>query len=98
MPMNRIFVIFTQASSFAISFKVNVQNPRISHSDAQFSELSLISIYAAMELVEKKLDRRINPTLYKPADFRERMSRKAEFVVRVLNRPHIILVGTLNDS
>ena len=63
------------------------------------SELSLLSIYAAMKPVEKKLDRRINPTLYRPADFRERMSRKAEFVDRVLNRPHIILLGTLlNDS
>ena len=62
------------------------------------SELSLLSIYAAMEPVERKLDRRINPILYKPADFQKRMSRKAEFVDRVLNRPHIILLGTLNDS
>ena len=98
MPMNSIFVIFTQASSFAISFKVNVQNPRIFHSDAGFSKLLLLLIYAVMEPIEKKLDRRINPILYKPADFRERMSRKAEFVDRVLNRPHIILLGILNDS
>ena len=62
------------------------------------NELSLLSIYAAMAPVEKKLNRRINPILYKPADFQERMSRKAEFVDRVLNRPHIILLGTLNDS
>ena len=62
------------------------------------SDPSLISIYETMAPVEKKLDRRINPVLYRPADFQERRTRKGEFVDRVLNRPHIILMGTLDDS
>ena len=43
--------------------------------------------------MEKELGRKINPTLYTPAEFKRRRAEKDSFVNRVLSQPVIALLG-----
>lgn len=42
---------------------------------------------------EQKLGRKINPTLYTPAEFRKRQQEQQHFLMRVLEQPKLFLMG-----
>jgi hypothetical protein len=43
------------------------------------------------------LERKVNPTLYTPEDFAEKVRGDNHFVTRVLDQPKIMLIGNAND-
>ena len=61
-------------------------------------DLTLESVYAAMAPVEDQLGRRVNPTLYTPDEFQTRRTARAGFLMRILQGPHLVLVGSLDDE
>jgi len=44
-------------------------------------------------LVESQLGRKINPTLYTPAEYKRHRAQKDSFLNRVLTQPMIPLIG-----
>ena len=56
----------------------------------------LEDIYAALSPVERRLDRKISPTLYTPLEFAERKASINPFLHRVLSERHLVLMG--NDE
>ena len=61
-------------------------------------DLTLEAVYTALAPVEDLLGRRVNPTLYTSAEFRQRRAAKTGFLTRVLQEPHIVLVGSLDGE
>ena len=59
-------------------------------------ELSYDRVFSALSPVESKLGRTINPTLYKPSEFREKLT-DSSFLRRVMEQPKIFLNGTESD-
>ncbi len=57
------------------------------------NELTLEKLYSQLSNVEKKLGRRINPTLYTEAEFQFRLTNENAFLKRVLEQPKIVLKG-----
>ena len=55
--------------------------------------LTLEEIYQALEPTEATLDRKINPTLYTSQEFDERRASKSNFITRVLQGPHLPIIG-----
>ena len=60
--------------------------------------LSLNRVLKALAPVETELGRKINPTLYTPAEFAKRRAEKDSFVNRVLEQTVLPLIGTLHES
>lgn len=48
----------------------------------------------ARRAAEKKIGRKINPTLYKPAELRRKRAERNSFIVRVLQQPKIFVIGS----
>ena len=61
-------------------------------------ELTLEAIYTAVAPVEDQLGRRVNPTLYISNEYRRRRVAEAGFLVRILEGPHVVLVGSLDGE
>ena len=61
-------------------------------------DLMLETVYAALAPVEKLLDRRVSPTLYRPSEFRRRRSSGSGFLTRVLDGPHVVLMGSVDGA
>ena len=61
-------------------------------------DLTLEAVYAAVAGVEDLLGRRVNPTVYTSAEFEERRRARAGFLTRTLQRPHIVLIGSLDGE
>lgn len=59
--------------------------------------LPLSKLVPALKPIEGRLGREINPTIYRPDEFVERLSDRSHFLRRVLERPRIMLVGTRDD-
>jgi predicted nucleotidyltransferase len=57
-------------------------------------ELTLEQIYAALAPAEKQLQRRVNPTVYKTAEFRRRLKAGQGFLKRVTDGKTIPLIGS----
>ncbi len=63
------------------------------------TELSYSKLMDTLESVEKQLARAVNPTLYTPTEFAERVKTNQHFVKRVMEQPKLWLVqGTMNGS
>ena len=60
--------------------------------DASFADIS-----AALLPAQERLGREINPTVYSPEEFADRLRKKHHFLMRVLQEPKIILIGTPDD-
>jgi predicted nucleotidyltransferase len=60
-------------------------------------ELSYDMVFSALSPVESKLGRSVNPTLYKPPEFRDKLTADSGFMNRVMEQPKIFLIGTEND-
>ena len=54
------------------------------------------AVYAAMAPVEDMLGRRVNPLIYTSDEFRKRRTANTGFLTRILQGPHVILVGCLD--
>ena len=57
-------------------------------------DLTLEQTYSVLAPVEKRLDRRINPSLYNSREFAERRESENPFLMRILEGPTIILKGS----
>jgi predicted nucleotidyltransferase len=73
------------------------------HSDVDVliisTSLGYADVFGALEAATQQLGRKLNPTLYKPADLAKRIAQDTAFVTRVLQQPKIWLIGneeTLN--
>ena len=55
-------------------------------------EMTLEELYSALAPVETTLDRRINPTLYTPAEYESRKAAGNGFLARVLAGEHVVLI------
>ena len=56
------------------------------------SELSYSEIMQLLDPVEAQLQRRVNPTLYSPAEFAERLAEGQNFLTKVMGQPRIDLL------
>ncbi|MDH4152029.1 MAG: nucleotidyltransferase domain-containing protein [Betaproteobacteria bacterium] len=59
--------------------------------------LTLSRVLAATAPVETQLARKVNPTLYTPAEFKKRRAEQDSFVNRVLAQPVLPLIGKLHE-
>jgi predicted nucleotidyltransferase len=68
-----------------------------SHSDIDLmvvsEELGYADLFGALETASVSLGRKVNPTLYTPADMAKRIAQDNAFVTRVLQQPKIWLIG-----
>lgn len=60
-------------------------------------KLTLNRVLKALTPVEAELGRKINPTLYTPAEFAKRCAENDSFVNRVLAQSVLPLIGTLHE-
>jgi predicted nucleotidyltransferase len=60
-------------------------------------QLSYSEVLALFSVVESKLGRTVNPTIYKYEEFRNKLASDNNFVKRVVEQPKIFLIGTEND-
>ena len=60
--------------------------------------LTLEAVYAALAPVEKRLERRLNPTLYTEKEFEKRRRAKNAFITRVLAGKTTVLIGAIDDT
>jgi len=60
-------------------------------------DLTLEEVYRRLAPAEKRLRRKVNPTLYTPSEFRRRRASKNPFLEHVLSGDHIILTGDIDD-
>ena len=59
--------------------------------------LDYADVFAAQQSAEAKLGRTINPTVYKPADWRKKRKSGNAFVVKVAAQPKLFLIGSEED-
>jgi predicted nucleotidyltransferase len=60
-------------------------------------KLTYDRVFSTLSPAESTLGRTINPTLYKPSEFREKLTGDSSFLSRVVEQPKIFLVGTDED-
>lgn len=58
--------------------------------------LTLEDVYAALEPAEKRLGRRVSPTVYTRDELLRRQKSRNPFLTKVLSGPHVILLGSLD--
>jgi predicted nucleotidyltransferase len=56
--------------------------------------LTLEQTFEALEPAERRLGRRINPTLFTSDEYRKRRRSKQPFLTKVLSGKHVVLVGS----
>lgn len=61
-------------------------------------ELTLETVYSVLAPAEELLGRRVNPTLYTSDEFRRRRADGSGFVARVLDAPHVVLMGNIDGA
>jgi predicted nucleotidyltransferase len=54
-------------------------------------------LFETFAAAEEMLGRKVNPTLYSPADFDKKLRGDNHFVTRVIDQPKIMLIGDEND-
>lgn len=57
-------------------------------------DLGYGELFAALEAAAGTLGRKINPTVYSPANFRKRVRQDSGFVTKVMKQPKIWLIGS----
>lgn len=58
-------------------------------------ELAYAEVLSQLESAEAIIGRRINPTIYKPEDFKRKVAEGNAFLNRILEQSKILLVGSL---
>ncbi len=59
--------------------------------------LSYADVFGALESASQQLKRKINPTLYTPDEFAQRLDQDQAFITRVMQQPKIWLIGKLEQ-
>lgn len=59
-----------------------------------FKTMGLADVFGALKSVTTTLGRKVNPTLYTPADMAKRAAKDNALVTHVLKQPKIWLMGT----
>lgn len=57
-------------------------------------DLSLSTLMPILRKTQEELGREVNPTIYKPREFRSKVRENGHFLRRVLARPKLMVVGT----
>jgi predicted nucleotidyltransferase len=82
---------------FAILFGSVAKQTDMATSDVDVlvvsDDLQLEDLYAALESVERKLDRRVSPTLYTTQEFKQKRRAQQPFMTKVLTGKHVVLLG-----
>jgi predicted nucleotidyltransferase len=60
--------------------------------------LSYADVFGALESASQQLKRNINPTLYTPDEFAQRLDQDQAFITRVMQQPKIWLIGQLEQT
>ena len=60
--------------------------------------LSYSEVFAGLEIASQQLKRNINPTLYTPDEFAQRLDQDQAFITRVMQQPKIWLIGQLEQT
>ncbi len=60
--------------------------------------LSYANVFGALESASQQLKRNINPTLYTPDEFAQRLDQDQAFITRVMQQPKIWLIGELEQT
>ena len=60
-------------------------------------DATLRDVIPALQPAQERLAREINPTIYSPAEFRDRLHQGEHFISRILDRPKIMLVGSEDE-
>lgn len=56
-------------------------------------DIELKSVIPVVRRVEEQVGREVNPTIYRPEDFRQRLAAGEHFLSRIIARPRIMLIG-----
>ncbi len=64
---------------------------------AETSNISYPDVLELLESAESRLGRPVNPTIYKPDEFRQKLKNGNAFIKRVLEQPKIMVKGSEND-
>ena len=59
--------------------------------------LTLEEVFALLEPLERRLGRRVSPTLYTRAELERRLTAEHPFLTKVLARDHVVLLGDLDE-
>jgi predicted nucleotidyltransferase len=62
------------------------------------ADLKLEQIYSALQPVEKRLGRSVNPTIYTPEEYQRRRAAGHSFLRKILGGPHITLIGSADAA
>jgi predicted nucleotidyltransferase len=60
-------------------------------------KLSYSEVLDAFTVIESRIGRSVNPTIYTSEEFRTRIASDNSFVTRVIQQPKIFLIGTEDD-
>jgi predicted nucleotidyltransferase len=60
-------------------------------------QLSYSEALGLFDAADAKLGRTVNPTIYKPEEFRNKLMADNNFILRVIDQPKMFLIGTEND-
>ncbi len=86
---------------FAFIYGSIASNQDIAKSDIDLmiisDTLTYAEIFPLLEEPQKKLGRQINPTFYSEADWTKKQKSKNHFVLQVIQKPKIFIIGTEDE-
>jgi predicted nucleotidyltransferase len=60
-------------------------------------EVAYADLFAVTSGAEQRLGRKVNPTVYTPAELQQKLAAGSAFATRVLDRPKVFVVGSADD-
>lgn len=57
-------------------------------------QVSFREVIGALQRAQQQLAREVNPTVYSPREFRDRLSGRHPFLAAVMNAPRLMILGT----
>jgi predicted nucleotidyltransferase len=87
-------------TAFVYGSMANQQDTAQSDVDVMLisTSLSYADVFGALESASQLLKRNINPTLYTPDEFAQRLDQDQAFITRVMQQPKIWLIGELEQT
>jgi predicted nucleotidyltransferase len=87
-------------TAFVYGSMANQQDTAQSDVDVMLisTSLSYADVFGTLESASQQLKRNINPTLYTPDEFAQRLDQDQAFITRVMQQPKIWLIGELEQT